>query len=69
MTKLSQFLKDAAISQERFAKQVGISPGYASEIVAGVKTPGLALAIRIEASTGGEIPAASWHTLGRKEAK
>jgi transcriptional regulator with XRE-family HTH domain len=56
MTKLSQFLKGAAISQATFAKQVGISPGYASEIVAGVKTPGLALAIRIEALPAAKYP-------------
>ena len=40
--------------------RIGVSPGYASEILAGKKTPSLAMAKRIAAATGWPVDA--WAT-------
>ena len=55
MAKLSEYLKDASITQRRFAERVGISPSYLNEIAQELKTPGLDLALRIHSETGGLV--------------
>lgn len=60
MTHLGTYLKASGRTQSEFAQTVGASTGYLSELVAGLKTPGLALAVAIERETGGVVPVESW---------
>jgi transcriptional regulator with XRE-family HTH domain len=60
MQHLSQYIKDAGMTQRAFAAAVNIAPGHLSEIITGKKLPGLALAFAIERQTLGQVPASSW---------
>lgn len=55
MTKLRHFLRTSRITQADFARRLGISPAYISELVAGLKVPGLDLAVAIEDASGGLV--------------
>lgn len=70
MTPLSQYLTERQISQAAFAAKVEASRSFINEIVAGRKTPGLQLALRIERETDGRVTALALSTLpktgGRK---
>lgn len=55
MTALADYLDQAGVTQRAFAKKVGVSPSYICEIVKGTKSPGLKLALRIVAATGGVV--------------
>lgn len=55
MMTLSQFLLETQTSQRAFAHQVEVSPGYLHDIVTKRRTPGLAVALRISAATGGKV--------------
>ena len=60
MKTLSEHIKDAGTTQREFARSVDISPSYLCEILAGAKTPGLELAVKIERATRGAVTAVSW---------
>ena len=55
MKTLKQYLEDTNTPARRFARVVGMSPSYASEIINGKKTPGLKLALDIKRATGGAV--------------
>ena len=55
MSTLSEYLKSERISQSAFASQIGITQSVVSKLAAGVVTPSLATALRIEAVTGGKV--------------
>jgi transcriptional regulator with XRE-family HTH domain len=44
---LAAFLKDAHLTQEAFADEMGIAPSYVSMLLRGERTPSLPLALRI----------------------
>ncbi len=56
MMNISQYLEQVQMRQCDFAKRVGISKSYMSEIAAGLKTPALDTAIKIHEATGGSVP-------------
>lgn len=60
MEQLTAHIKDAGLKRNEFAKVIGISAPYLSQILNGEKRPSLDLAFRIEAATGGNVPASSW---------
>lgn len=60
MTNFQTHIKDQQLKQRDVARQLGISGGYLSELVNGIKTPSLDLAVAIERLTQGAVPAASW---------
>ena len=47
-------------SQGAFAREVGISEAYLSQILAGKRTPSLSLMYRIEQVTGGAVTRMHW---------
>ena len=55
-----QIITDSGESQTKWATRLGISRSYLSDILAGNKTPSLALAVKIEAETGGRVACKSW---------
>lgn len=60
MDHLDTYLKATGIRRIDFARSVGISAPYLSQILGGLKRPSLALAIRIERATQGTVPAHVW---------
>ena len=60
MSNLSEYIASKGMTRSEFAKTVGISAPYLSEILSGAKRPSLNLAFRIEEITGGEVPASGW---------
>jgi len=60
--KLIDFLEGKKVAEA--AKLFGCSPTYVSMMRSGAATPGLALAVRIEAVTG--IPCGEW-VIGRRD--
>ena len=60
MSNLSEYIASKGMTRSEFAKTVGISAPYLSEILSGAKRPSLNLAFRIEGITGGEVPASGW---------
>lgn len=60
MTPFAKWLDSDAETQSAFARKIGISRSYLSEIASGKKRPSLALAFKIESATEGAIPASSW---------
>lgn len=60
MLKLKEHLANTGMRQVVLARMIGISQGHMSDILAGRRTPGLALAGRIAAATGGKVPVSSW---------
>lgn len=65
MSKLSTYLSKAGLTQSAFAKQVGISHNYLSQIVSGARAPSLTLAYEIELATGGAVPMKCWVTSSK----
>ncbi len=47
---------DANTSPAKFARDVGLSESYLSEILSSRKSPSLGLAARLSAATGGAVP-------------
>lgn len=43
-----------------FAKDIGISPSFLSQILSNRRKPSLKLALAIDKATDGEVPASSW---------
>lgn len=60
MEQLATHLKAAGIKRNEFAKSVGISAPYLTQILGGLKRPSLDLAFRIEQVTQGAVPASCW---------
>jgi len=60
MNNLSKYISDRGMTRGEFAKRVGISAPYLSEILSGPKRPSIDLAFKIESETGGEVPASCW---------
>lgn len=60
MSNLIEYRRAVGISQREFALSVGVDPSVISKIEAGVTRPGLDLAARIEAATGGAVTAISF---------
>lgn len=63
MTTLKQHLKDQGRSLSAFAREIGISPSYMSEIASGKKSPPIKVVGAIEAATGGQFGLAYWLDL------
>lgn len=57
---LREYRKAHGIKQKDLAKSLGVSNPYLCDIEKGKRTPGLALAVRIEDATKGAVPATSW---------
>ena len=55
MKTLSEYLASEGITQSDFAKAVGVSRSYLSEIVAGVKVPSLEVALKIRAKACNKV--------------
>lgn len=60
MSKLHDFLKHSGQKSGDFARKVGISPSYLSEIMNFAKAPPYEVALRITAATGGLIHYGYW---------
>jgi len=60
MEQLATYLKAGGIKRNEFARSVGISAPYLTQILGGLKRPSLALAFRIEQITQGAVPASCW---------
>lgn len=58
-TPLRLFLEITETPQAALADQVGVSRSYMNQIVSGIKTPRLKVAVAIERATGGHIKASS----------
>lgn len=60
MTDIKQFLKDQNLTLGAFARMVGISPSYMSEIVSFKKEPSLRTAYDIHIASKRKIPVIYW---------
>ena len=60
MTRLSDHLCAAELTQSQFAKRVGVDQATISKLCRGVLMPSLPLAVRIERATSGAVSASSW---------
>ncbi|MFN6976790.1 MAG: helix-turn-helix domain-containing protein [Gemmobacter sp.] len=57
---LAAYIKATGTTQGALAARLGVSDGYLSDLKSGKKRPSLDLAFRIEALTGGAVPASAW---------
>jgi transcriptional regulator with XRE-family HTH domain len=55
---LLAWLRRSALQRQELAAQLGVSKAYVSQILAGVRRPGLDTLVKIEALTG--IPCGAW---------
>lgn len=55
-----QIVTESGLSQVTWARRLGISEGYLSDLVNGKRRPSLAVAAAIERATGGRVTATSW---------
>lgn len=60
MEKLRTHLREAGIRQTEFAKQLGISDTYLSQILSGLRCPSISVAVAIERETSGNVAVAEW---------
>ena len=60
MEKLSAYLKEKGISQNAFARLVGIHPSVVSRYLNDGVKPTFDLAAKIESVTGGAVPLSAW---------
>jgi len=58
MATLSEFLKGKV--QKVFAKNVGVSEAFLTQILREKRFPSLNTALKIEHATNGEVPVESW---------
>lgn len=68
MTTLATYLASARITQEEFAKKVGLKQAAISRLARGLSRPSLEAAVAIERITEGAVPAASWVPIVFSEA-
>jgi len=57
---LNTWITQSNRKRSEIAAALGITASFLSLLENGHKTPSLALAVRIEALTGGRVPVASW---------
>lgn len=67
---LRVWLIDHRMEQQDFAAQIGTSPSTLSRVIKGFQVPTLALAVKIETETAGEVAVRDWtlpfqHVNGR----
>ena len=60
MENLARYITGAQISKSEFARDVGISAPYLSQILGGIRRPSLDVALRIAAATDGNVPVEAW---------
>lgn len=60
MRKFRAYIDASADPQRTIAGRLGISSGHLGDLLSGRRTPGLELAVRIEAATDGAVPVSSW---------
>lgn len=60
MEKLKAHLTRTKTRQLEFARSLGISQSYVSEMLSGKRTPSLAMAGRIASATKGRVPVSAW---------
>lgn len=60
MTLLDHHLRERKISGASFARMLGVSEAYLSQLRRGRRLPSLSLAMKIERATEGEVRAAAW---------
>ena len=53
--KLLEYLKKYRVTQRSFAKQVGVTEAYISQILNGLRSPSIRLAGKIEDKTEGNV--------------
>ena len=58
MSVLSNYLSDRPNGD--FAKRIGISGAYLSQLASGIRKPSLDVAFAIERETGGQVSMQSW---------
>ena len=58
--KLHSWITDNKFTLASFAKEAGTSHAQISRILNGKRRPSWKLALRIQAATGGEVPASEW---------
>lgn len=63
--KLQQYLEEAGLNQEAFAKRIGRTQVTVSRLCSGSARPSLDLAFIVERATGGVVKAASWVDIGK----
>jgi transcriptional regulator with XRE-family HTH domain len=59
MDTLTEYLGKSGITQRQLALVAEVSPSYMNEIVQQLKTPSLAVALRIHRATGGKVEIAA----------
>lgn len=64
MLTLNQYISEEGLTHEACAQRIGISRSYLTEILSGSKMPGRKAIERIEAATGGRVPASVWFASG-----
>ena len=60
---MKQYLKGNRIYQIDFARRLGVTQPYLSQIISGEKPITLKMAARISKLTHGEVPVTSWPSL------
>ena len=60
MATLTEYLKSEGITQAQFASRVGVTQGYIAKLCAGLATPRLVMAYKIERETAGAVPVSFW---------
>jgi DNA-binding transcriptional regulator YdaS (Cro superfamily) len=58
---LKTHLEQTGERQGDFARRIGISQGFLSQLLNKRRSPSLSVAVRIERATGGAVSVASWH--------
>ncbi|GLS87710.1 hypothetical protein GCM10010873_26840 [Cypionkella aquatica] len=57
---LAQIIINSGETRTIWAKRIGVSKSYLSDLLNGNRQPGLDVAVRIERLTQGAVPATSW---------
>ena len=60
MEKLASYIADEGITQSTFARRVGISDPYLSQILYGTRNPGFKLMLKIEEATDKKVCLYDW---------
>lgn len=68
MKSLRACLDKTGESQAEFARRIGVSKSYMSELLSGGKTPSLSLALKIADATRGSVPVEAWASATRPAA-
>jgi len=63
MANLRSYLADRPKGE--FARSVGISAAYLSQILSGTRQPSLSLMVRVHEASGGEVDLNSWYPSSR----